>query len=197
MTVSKYTTELFDSYGRRFVGEVYWDKSYPRSLAYQIYEPDGHHTVALGYTDYTDQSENSPQIKLAVRKMMIVAKKHGMSPGVEKSVRKNPGDSRKVWICPNGEILPLPADRSWREMMPEALRTHLPRTLPDSDGINRMIYRTGNRHGFWRGAVINDRLYIHLDQGMGVEPSRTLMAKLRRTAKAKYPRGIALDHSPG
>jgi len=147
--------------------------------------------TAASVQKQTDAGIESMQFQPTAKEIRGRRKKKGGD-----DVVKNPGESVKVWICPNGEALKIPTEHSWRTAMPANLKRHLPGTLADSDGINRMIYRTGNRYGYYRGVLLNERLYIHLDQGLGVKPKPALMAKIRRYAKSNgLTRGIVLERS--
>jgi hypothetical protein len=96
-------------------------------------------------------------------------------------VRKNPaGKVTLIWIWPDGGVAEIPADKNHRTAVPEEMRTAPGRCRP----------------GFFRGATINQRLYIEKN---GIrEPSPAQMRSLRTYARAEgLSRGIVIERIPG
>ena len=98
----------------------------------------------------------------------------------DRDVVKNPGESQKVWICHTGEVLKIPADKTWTS------------ALPDDLAKSRYSSVLANSAGWWRGMLLNERLYIHKDSRYG--PSASTLAKLKKyAAKNGLSRGVVVE----
>jgi hypothetical protein len=99
-------------------------------------------------------------------------------------IRKNPspGEVVLVWIWPDGGIARIPAGKTHATAVPEELR-------PEPGKVSRC------KPGFFRGAQINQRLYV--EKNGGREPSAAQVKKLRDYARREgLSRGIVIEQIP-
>lgn len=117
----------------------------------------------------------------------IDARKSGYPP----RVRHNPkeGAVERVWVCPNGEVLTIKDGVDWSQEVPEEI-AHLAR-----HENRQQIHRAANRLLFFRGAIINGRLYVYSDTP-GEQPTRRTTAKLDEYCdRENLSRGLIVESS--
>jgi hypothetical protein len=98
------------------------------------------------------------------------------------------GDVTRVWICPNGEVLNLEPGLDWIAQVPSPMVD-----LAQRRTSRKEIYRRANGGQFFRGAIINDRLYVYADDSRDT-PSGRLVAKLGEyCSREGLSRGLVVE----
>lgn len=108
-------------------------------------------------------------------------------------IRKNPaGQVVCVWIWPDGGIAEIPKGKNHFTAFPEQIR---PKVAYLSPAWRRAYVRSAGKGGYFRGAVINRRLYVERAGGRG--PSAKQMRKIRDYARAEgLSRGVIIERIP-
>lgn len=105
--------------------------------------------------------------------------------GRRRPIRKNGvGQVTLVWVA-EGEVLEIPKGHNHRTALPSGLRNK--NVQPNQFGV-------ANRQGFFRGAVLNERLYVELDAVPKVQPTAAAMRSLATYCRQEgLRRGIVLE----
>jgi len=94
--------------------------------------------------------------------------------------RKNPpaGEIIKAWICPNAQVLKIPAGRDWKDSVPNLLQA------------KAYGHKTGL---FYKGIILNERLYVYVGGFGSIRPET--LRKLQAWAKEEgLTRGVIIEH---
>ena len=137
------------------------------------------------------QRPDAPYKGSYTQKMVRHRKKHPLKGLGDKDVVKNPGESVKVWICRDGEVLKLPAGKAWHDAFPEYVkpwvsRNHTPASKVLMSQINQGL-------DTYRGMILNERIYVHVDN-LGHPPDAKILRRLRKYAESNgLSRGIVVE----
>jgi hypothetical protein len=110
------------------------------------------------------------------------------------NIRKNRQSSLvRVWICPGGEVLDIPAGQSHFSATPADLVAIAKADRRSAAGEwSKWIITNCNRAGYYRGAAINRRLYIEIDRGPA--PAADLVRSIARYCRAEgLARGYVIE----
>jgi hypothetical protein len=116
--------------------------------------------------------------KALAQSRAINAREGGYPPPPK--IRANPAAPVLVWVCPDGQVLDLPGGHTHNTARPEAIATE------------RVSFAEVNRRGYFRGVVINRRLYLERDSRSN--PSRKQTQQLRSYAlRKRLSRGVIIE----
>lgn len=108
-----------------------------------------------------------------------------------KRIRRNPaqGVAVLVWIYPDGSVLELPRDRTHFTAVPRVVAQgrHV-----RGGRLQRGVLSELNREGYFRGAVLNDRLYVLLNSSHPLSSSQRKALRIY-AARNRLSRGIVYE----
>jgi hypothetical protein len=96
-----------------------------------------------------------------------------------------------VWIDAAANVLPVPADENHFTAVPKPI-ANLPLAIDGGRSSNPQALAEANKRGFYRGLLVNDRLYVLLNRPGNLPLD--LMTKLRQYAKKQsLRRGVIVE----